>query len=123
MCFVIGKRNKIRRAKRNICCWKIGNYFKSSFRSSIRNHSYFKNSWTPLLFLRIVKERDYAIGGMCGLSNVINVGYHSYSNREVAISLCPKTKHVVKFIIPKGSKYYYNRYFHEFVSNQIIWKD
>jgi hypothetical protein len=50
----------------------------------------------------------------------ITRGLHSYSYKRFAIRQMGYNGILVKGIIPKGSKYYYNPDRHEYVSNQII---
>ncbi len=51
--------------------------------------------------------------------NRIENGLHSYSSIKKAMSATYKREVIVKCTIPKGSKYYYNPYSQEYVSNQL----
>ena len=52
--------------------------------------------------------------------SIIEVGYHSYSTKAIAIYKTNSARIIRKFIIPKGSKYFINKDKEEYVSNQII---
>ena len=106
MCFWIhDEHKKAIIATKDIRCWKIAykyNIHKYGFTSSIQAFHYeFNKTYKTTL-------------GICDRS--ITRGFHSYSKKPYN-TLYIKT---IYCIIPKGSKYYYNPSFDEYVSNQII---
>lgn len=52
-------------------------------------------------------------------NTTIERGLHSYSDSRKALSRCTNGEVVVKCIIPKGSRYYYNPVDKEYVSNKL----
>ena len=106
MCFHIekGVNSKFKIAKKDITCYKM--IFLND-RAYYQNFAYSPN--TLYNFINIKKEFD-----------IIEKGYHSYSTKYKAF--CSGNKFyckIVKFIIPKGTKYYYNSFYKEYVSTKI----
>lgn len=141
MCFYINPHNqKVKIANEDISCWKVLKRRKcaKSFRSPIHDHKVFKknvdNKKVELLPIfyngpKIASTIPWANGGIiiCVIG-IINQGYHSYSKRSIATKTW-KTElrsdfdyiyKVAKFIIPKGTKYFYNPDYNEYVSETII---
>lgn len=111
MCFFIHKNHKEKKiANRDITCYK---YLYNSFRSPYQGRLYklnklYKSSITVNIDLYMIP--------------IITKGLHSYSCKRFAIGH-GYGEILVKGIIPKGSKYYFNPDGHEYVSNQIILKE
>ena len=116
MCFCLHQKypnEKI--ATKDIVCYKV---LKSTIVSTLlESMFYFKVYELNKLYKTILdkpKETFLVFG-------YISKGFHSYSNkREAFKKRLNNDCYVVKGIIPKGSKYYYNPDRHEYVSNQII---
>lgn len=89
-------------AKSNMTVWKV---------ITTDNYSYYKNKpYKPNTLYPRVKFGYYSQVIKQILETVIEMGYHSYKSRENARnlhfnSIMDDTK-IVKFIIPKGAKYY-----------------
>lgn len=112
MCFFIHKNHKEKKiANRDITCYKC---LYNSFRSPYRGKLYKLN--------KLYKSSIYIDMTIC-MTPIITRGLHSYSCKRFAISRMDTWEILVKGIIPKGSKYYYNPDRHEYVSNQIIIKE
>lgn len=114
MCFVIHhKCPKPRIAKKDIVCYKEGYrgadgefvpYFERFF-------IYRLGEVTKLPYERWpVEWKDH--------SDVIGIGFHSYSNKKVLRKLIGISH--VKCIIPEGAHYFYNPDYREYVSDQIV---
>ena len=106
MCFWIHDEHKEAIiATKDIRCWKMTyshTVHKDGFVSVIQAFRYkFNKTYKTTL-------------GICDRS--ITRGFHSYSKKPYS-TLYNK---IIYCIIPKGSKYYYNPSFDEYVSNQII---
>ncbi len=111
MCFIITTPEKI--AKKDIVCWKplikLSPKAKNDYRS-IYYRSLYK-------LKRIYAVKKFGIDGDC-----IDEGLHSYSNLYKAkdrLYIGVDKKTTVKCVIPKGTKYYYNRDYKEYVSLAI----
>lgn len=104
MCFVIkkGRHAKEQTAKEDIIVYKI---IKPDNRSLFRDFQYSPNTLYRLR--KKLKKSSYG---------AISQGFHSYSVKSLASSLYKKR---VKFVIPKGAKYYYNPVDNECVSSSI----
>lgn len=114
MCFIVDKKRPDKMiSKRDIVCYKV---LTGNFASVIQGFQYELGK----LYKGLIGSPRYN-----GFYGEINVGFHSYSNKR-RIPLPEKycnTRILVKYIIPKGSMYYYNSSVHEYVSNQIIIKE
>lgn len=107
MCFIIHDNHpKEKIANRDIVCYKC---LWDNFRSPYRYKLYKLNK---------LYRSHITIDTLCG--STITRGLHSYSYKRFAIRQMGSYGILVKGIIPKGSKYYYNSDRHEYVSNQII---
>jgi len=124
MCFHIDYTNhpKIKVAGCNIACYKTGRLqpitlisdnilvTKRKFISSVRDFYYnFNEIYKTKFFSTEIKR-----GG-------INKGFHSYRSKPNVGSYYNNII-VVKCIIPKGTKYFYNSFKEEYVSEAIIIK-
>ena len=106
MCFKITTPEKI--AKKDIVCWKL---FCKKGEKTYRS----KHQGTRYFIKKIYSTKHFGLFG-----NIeINEGRHSYSTRFKALSLSFGYAIVVKCIIPKGTKYYYNNKDKEYVSLAI----
>lgn len=102
MCFIKLKNAKLKTAKRNIAVYKLCIRVKDFPDKAIPQ---WRNN--KLIYKKDKLNREI---NLCGL-NTIERGYHSYKDKFSGNS---------KFIIPKGSKYYYNPQREEYVSSNII---
>ena len=109
MCFAITTPEKI--AKKDITCWKLFEKLspeaKNDYRSSHQGSLY-------------ALGQTYTVKKFGIKKGTIDEGIHSYSNRFNAERRAnwfglP----LVKCIIPKGTKYYHNKYYQEYVSLKI----
>ena len=108
MCFFIHENHKEKKiANRDITCYK---YLYNSFRSPYKGKLYRLN--------KLYRSSICITMTICK-TPIITRGLHSYSCKRFAIKN-GYGEILVKGIIPKGSKYYYNPDRHEYVSNQII---
>ena len=107
------KHPEVKIAKRDITCYKevikhrLSKYITSLFKDFVYK-------------IGIEYKQKMIVTGRW-----IDVGFHSYSNKAV-LSKDNRFGYeifFVKCIIPKGSEYYYNSYWCEYVSNQIIIKE
>lgn len=106
MCFWIHDEHKEAIiATKDIRCWKTAykyDILKDGFISFVQAFRYeFNKTYKTTL-------------GICDRS--ITKGFHSYSKKPHVMIYAK----IIYCIIPKGSKYYYNPSFNEYVSNQII---
>lgn len=111
MCFYIhNKHKKVKIAEKNITCYKrLENHSPKYFRSPIQKYKYEKGS----LYY------EDSLGLRRGFP-VIEVGIHSYSTLEEARDNWTDYGYkIVKCTIPKGSKYYYNPDYSEYVSDHL----
>jgi len=110
MCFHIDKEKhpKVKIAKQDIICYKrlvsnngrlTGVYFDYNYVLGALNYQ-------PLYKMEIAAGK-------------IHFGFHSYSNKKKVHEFY--TSYIC--IIPKGSEYFYNSRYQEYVSNQIIIKE
>lgn len=110
MCFLIHHKHQDPKiAKRNVVCYK---YLTPNW-SSMHQHFKYERG--------VVYETELVVN--IYITGTIHEGFHSYSKRK-------KFRHILtgslfkqyKCVIPKGSTYYYNPEYEEYVSNQIIVK-
>ena len=109
MCFFIHINHEEKKiANRDITCYKcLYNNFTSPYKGKLyKLNKLYKSS--ICITMTICK------------TPIITKGLHSYSCKRFAIRQMNSYGILVKGIIPKGSKYYYNPDRHEYVSNQII---
>ena len=111
MCFSIHPDHPDKKiAKRDITCYKILQNISGELFSTVQ---YFRYKLHKLYKTKIDKPKYWGI----------NHGFHSYSNKKCLLENCIISTKNVKCIIPKGSEYYYNPFYTEYVSNQIIIKE
>lgn len=118
MCFNkvnIGKYKDVQVAKHNIKCYKDLEYNRNSqVVSPYRIMVYFeKNSKEH----KVIKEATFY--RYHELSNELHEGLHTYSNRKFA-NYDSFAGNIYDAIIPKGTRYYYNKYNHEYISEKLI---
>jgi hypothetical protein len=112
MCFIIHPDHPDKKiAKRDIACYKFfknrsGELFSTPRRFKYELHKLYKTKI-------IVKLQCWKI----------EHGFHSHSNKKCFLEYINSGNERVKCIIPKGSEYYYNPFYKEYVSNQIIIKE
>lgn len=105
MCFSTTKNAKAKIAEKDIECYKI---LIRGIYAPCQKKRYKKNESNPNVPL--VKRRD-------GNYYMIDKGYHSYKTLGSAKASWLLGK-IVRFIIPKGTRYYSNRI--EYVSETIV---
>lgn len=111
MCFYIHPDFKeVRVAKEKIECFKILRY---NLRSP-----YYKFQYVLNKRYRLRKKLEVLYYGLC-----IEKGFHSYSKKSKARNRCLNHSVIVRCVIPRGAKYYYNPDLHEYVSTQIKLKE
>ena len=130
MCFYVDSKYPNKQiAKRDIICYKVlWNDYKSAFHFKLYKLN-------KLYKVRI--EKPY----FCNDTYLIDRGFHSYSSLKKAVrervytvnladyssgyskKFALKEFVIVKCMIPKDSKYYYNSKEKEYVSNQIVIKE
>ena len=117
MCFETTKYSKLKRAKKDIPCWKIlnKNYTPLFYKE---NSPYKSGVLNPIIELIKIEEiiiTDFPV--------FIYEGYHSYQMEKEAMAIVEKM-HILfivrKFIIPKDTLYYKNDT--EYISETIIMK-
>lgn len=109
MCFIIDPKYPEKKiAKRDITCYKNLN---SDMTSPFQGMQY----KLGVLYKQPIGAIIY--------DDVIREGFHSYSNKRKAIRMPDRDWSLYKCIIPKGSEYYYDSGYREYVSNQIIIKE
>lgn len=110
MCFFIDEKHPNKKiAKKDITCYKI---LSKSWNSYYRNFKYELDTIYECPSSLFIEKS--------GPSDIITLGFHSYSNKKEAIGVCgDRFAIIVKCIIPKGTEYYYNSKYKEYVSNKI----
>lgn len=120
MCFfAIKKYGKIKIAHKDIVCYKTLMYNMQSF---WKYHQYYFDKLEPKLRLKnVCSDKEFVR---------IEEGYHSFSTEEKVMAEYEHWSYsyknliqMVKCIIPKGSRYYYDPDTSSYVSNQIIIKE
>jgi hypothetical protein len=107
MCFQLDQTSELKIATRKITCWKTVYSRKNRFFSSVKNYEYIPGVRQPEVEL-------------CMQKNSIYNGYHSFQRKRLAREDSTNSeKSIVKFYIPKGSKYYMNKC-GEIVSSSIV---
>ena len=119
MCFIIDEKRPYKlTAKRDITCYKVLN---KDYTSIVK---YFQYEPGKIHKGCIGKPEESSKGSI----KTIDIGFHSFSNKRTArLTIRDYLRNkfyrvIVKCIIPKGSEYYYNSNFKEYVSNKIIIK-
>ena len=114
MCFRIHPKHQIAKiAKRDIVCYKeIKNNMCPVFYTHIMKYKFNKLCFKVKIH---IKHHRY-------VSNYIDKGYHSLSTKKQALLYHDYSGHtmIVKCIIPKNTKYYYNPDCREYVSENIF---
>jgi hypothetical protein len=104
MCFLI--ENKIKVADREITCYKaVERKTPEMVLSGLRKYPYLRDVMQPMISFSLRRIRD---------TRVVDFGYHSWSTGKYGAN--------AEFLIPVGSKYYYNEKFEEYVSDCIKFK-
>lgn len=118
MCFNIhSKHPEEKTAKKNLVCYKIlEGKGKKSFISPFQQKRY---DLTPKKIFKANASKLNKHGSIY----TIERGLHSYSNLKYATKKAKCDEHdynrLIQFVIPKGSKYYYNPLDQEYVSLQL----
>ncbi|MFH1610529.1 MAG: hypothetical protein ABIA91_01435 [Patescibacteria group bacterium] len=121
MCFTVHHLHpKTKVAEKNIVCWKI--LYKRNNKSPYHEFEYNLTKTNTITvkgaknnrLTSLTKKRRYGYPK-------IDAGLHSYSSYHKAHlnSRYFTERKIVQFIIPKGTKYYYNPYREEYVSLQL----
>ena len=126
MCFYIdAKHPDVKIANKDIICVKRlcknkGVLGESLYVSPYQEYSYISNFLysNSVIGWPFIERKSFKFE----FKYVINIGYHTYSSFAKANDWCAGDEVLVWYIIPEGSKYYYNEYNEEYVSNQIILK-
>lgn len=108
MCFFIDVYHQmVKTAKTNIVCWKRFDIGKE-YCSPIQGFEYKKG-----IVYYEDRFNEHAL-------YMVNTGLHSYSTEKKAKREKYSDEKIVQCIIPKGSKYYYNSYEEEYVSDHLF---
>lgn len=119
MCFNVHHKHKnIKTAKKDIICYKI--FFKHKnkkyFESIVQGFKYEKGC----LYYEKGLNKDSKIKAESGRRNdFIEIGLHSYDSTNNFRLTIFSWDYLVKCIIPKGAKYYYNPEEGEYVSDHL----
>jgi len=136
MCFIVHKKhNKVKTANRDISCYKMlitrkvkvvdgvlidglaSPYFGMVW--DFKSQTYFTVKTLGVREITPTWSRETNVSWVENES-IVTTGLHSYSNKDKLKELTtPLATHIptfVKFIIPKGTKYYYNPKQKEYVS-------
>lgn len=106
MCFYVRTNHEQEQtAKEDITVYKI--IFRGDNASIYRGFVY-----TPNTSYRLRKKLKID----CGIIDTIDKGFHSYA---IKFPVSSSTRKLVKFIIPRGAKYYYDPVNKEYVSSSI----
>ena len=129
MCFYIHRDHyKLKTAEEDIVCYKEANKLTTfSFRTSDE----IKGTEDIQGFISFYRFFDYKFGETYGYINlsehefsnmeetsrlgVIHEGFHSY----IAYQVCDDHNFCIKCFIPKGTRYFYNPDYNEYVSERI----
>ena len=104
MCFLI--ENKIKVTDREITCYKwVEKKNPELALSAVRKHPYLKGVTQPMVYFAS-RDMNYV--------KIVDFGYHSWNTTKYGAN--------AEFIIPRGSKYYFNPYYEEYVSDCIKFK-
>lgn len=136
MCFFIHTNHKeVKIAKHDIPCYKV--LRESSYHRLLPNTPYIetipKSITSPYIGELYFKEsdthpvikRNTSFGFYTYNLNIIEKGLHSYSDLNSCLKSCKVIDHATihRSIIPKGTKYYFNPEYHEYVSLALkVWK-
>lgn len=115
MCFeksLIGKNSIVRKAQKNIKCYKLLRITGKKARSPYQHMIYF-NSLTYQN--KSIKSANFEF--MHESKHYLYDGLHSYSNKKY---ICKRYHKIFEGYIPKGTRYYYNPIDHEYVSEKLI---
>ena len=113
MCFYLNLNNLFPKiANRDIICYKET--------EDKRNGAFISDIYPKRYKLNVIQKKVFleTIPTVIG-SGAINEGYHSFSTKAHLHKYC---SYHGKFIIPKGTEYYYNPEHKEYVSETIIFK-
>ena len=119
MCFYVNEIcERFCVAEEDIVCFKLvrPGYEPETVRSEYYEKDYIKGK---------LNKRVEIVPAHLGIIKCIYEGYHSYTNENVPTAMLFHgiNKIVAKFIIPKGTKYFINPKYQEYVSENIIFVD
>ncbi len=126
MCFKIDLENCPQEliAQSDITCYKVGFRIEETFRSYYFDEPYKKNKVKKIKKLKVIAKNDLTIykieEGLCSymsFSKAMNF-FCALKKNEIFKTLC-----IGEFIIPKGAKYYLNKYEGMYISDRIIFKN
>lgn len=119
MCFYKvddGKYTDVQVAAEDIKCYKLLLYSdKEQVISPYRYMLYFKKNSKVLSVTKRAKFSEYHEHNI-----EISEGLHSYSNKKWILKNTIYTDCIYDAIIPKGTRYYYNKNRHEYVAEKLI---
>ena len=99
MCFLL--ETKMQVSDMEIVCYKaVEKKTPNLVLSALRRYPYLRDVMQPVISFSL-RKFDY--------SQVVDFGYHSWSTEKYGAN--------AEFVIPVGSKYYYNEKFEEYVAN------
>ncbi len=140
MCFIISHKHPIVKiADKDIKCYKLvlaskyadKHWFIAqdavipTYYSEFREFRYVEGMEYDLgTSLEVIAYVDHLTNKVVNMTPIIEAGFHSYKNIGVfngpsRFDSNDNLLSVVEFSIPKGSEYYYNEEFEEYVSNRI----
>jgi hypothetical protein len=120
MCFYIhSEHQEVKIATKDIVCYKIlQKTINNNLTSPYQNALYFTKANTHPV-IKKVKAFSFCKYN----SNDIEAGLHSYSALHQARKTGKFGNNIHKAIIPKGTKYYYNPTYKQYVSLELkVWK-
>lgn len=119
MCFYVhNKHPHVLVAKRDIVCYKKGEIQNLLTMGQVFVPPYYRFRYE---FGKQYKTKTTWQTHPGWTLTVVHEGFHSYSNKKEALKERGSVYVVVvKCIIPKGSEYFYNPYYKQYVSDSII---
>lgn len=129
MCFIVDENNPEQKiATEDIECYKTGYIGLHGFTSKWYGYKYLWNTKEFEKSLKVLEEDNCSYEDTIEedleckkCKKVIYNGYHSFSTITRAIfDIVYSDYCIIKCIIPKGSVYYYNQRYEEYVSSCII---
>ena len=120
MCFCVLKNQRVKTAKEDIVCYKI---IHADLRSNMQLFQYeYGKTYKIKKFPEYIKIPDFYSATPHHWSHstrIINEGFHSYITLPPPPPSAYGFKLLVECIIPKGSRYHFNKKHNEYVSNSI----
>lgn len=116
MCFYIHEKYPdVQVADKDIECYKILKFSKESENkiSPFQNEVYFKKGGNSEYVIKKVKKFSFDSDGD------IYEGLHTYSDFPTSREVKSGFQEIYAAVIPKGTKYYYDPFFHEYVSLKL----